>query len=349
MPALTDAQLELRRTGLTATDIPAIMGLSPWKSAFDVWVEKREPPAHVDPEPGSAMWLGTHCEPILEAWYQSQHPDARLRGNNETIRHPKYPIVLATPDRFVDDPDRGQGLAEYKTSGLTGGFVKGWGAPGTDLIPEMYLAQTQWQMGAAQRAWCDVPAMIAGRGLVEYEVLGDEDFFGHLYENIALPFWHDYVQAGKVPEDPGPSEQTSRALAKHFNKATAGMLTIAPENAVCDAITALHTAVAIAKDAGTKADALKNLLKVLIANNKGMVGEFGKLYWSPVKGRTITKWQDIVQALRERLTIDDILDGTGEAQPGLIAAHTEIGEPGRTFKTYWNETFFEEAQQDEQG
>jgi len=38
--ALTTEQREIRRRYLGSSDIAAIFGMSPWKSAYDVWLEK---------------------------------------------------------------------------------------------------------------------------------------------------------------------------------------------------------------------------------------------------------------------------------------------------------------------
>ena len=39
---ITEAQRERRKKHLGSTDLPAILGVDPWRNAYDVWLEKTD-------------------------------------------------------------------------------------------------------------------------------------------------------------------------------------------------------------------------------------------------------------------------------------------------------------------
>ena len=66
---LTVHDLAVRSNHITATDVAAIMGTSPWKTPTDIYLEKCLP---MDPlEPSPAMVWGTLMEPVLAHRNQS--------------------------------------------------------------------------------------------------------------------------------------------------------------------------------------------------------------------------------------------------------------------------------------
>ena len=65
---LTPEQLEMRRAGITSTDISAICGLSSYKSAMEVYLEKVGKP--IPREDTEAMYWGRSLETPIALRYQ---------------------------------------------------------------------------------------------------------------------------------------------------------------------------------------------------------------------------------------------------------------------------------------
>ena len=69
--------LELRSHGIGGSDVAAIMGLSPWRTPYQVWADKvlgiRE-----DISGKPAVEWGTILEPVVGEHYKSLHPDRTL-------------------------------------------------------------------------------------------------------------------------------------------------------------------------------------------------------------------------------------------------------------------------------
>lgn len=93
----SDAWVDWRRGGLGASELPAILGLDPYRTEHEVWEEKRglRPPFTGN---AKTRW-GLRMEHLgLEHW-TSEHPDVDPAVRNDRpYRDPRWPHLWATPD-----------------------------------------------------------------------------------------------------------------------------------------------------------------------------------------------------------------------------------------------------------
>jgi putative phage-type endonuclease len=117
-----DEWLAARRTGIGGSDAAAVMGENPYRSAYEVWLDKTgraEPDAMND-----AMQRGNWLEPHLAAWFTEQTGIALRRAG---LRRSKlHPWQLGSVDRDTADG----GILEVKTSGGHTANAKVWQAGG---------------------------------------------------------------------------------------------------------------------------------------------------------------------------------------------------------------------------
>jgi len=179
--------LEQRRKGVGGSDVAAIMGLSPWKTAYQVYQEKRK--EVVDFQGNEATDWGKRMEPAIRQWY-SDETGRCVRLPEKIMVHQKYPFMLASLDGFTDDP-RG---VEIKTARSP----KGWGEPGTNEIPDYYMLQVQHYMVVTAFPVFDVPVSIAGGAPALYEVPADKELQEMIIEACA-EFWQRVVD-GNAPD-----------------------------------------------------------------------------------------------------------------------------------------------------
>ena len=138
---LTAEQQAIRSTGIGASDVPAILGVDPWRGPWDVWMAKVHPSDFTDMS--EAMEWGHRLEQaICDKFLEGRDHFEAKRG--ETMRSEELSFALATPDFLLYEDGRLVGLLEVKTSGWR--RLDDWGTPGTDQIPSHYMAQVQWQM-----------------------------------------------------------------------------------------------------------------------------------------------------------------------------------------------------------
>lgn len=135
---------ELRRQGVSASEVAAVLGISPWQSPFSVYWQKVNGWATDGDE---IMNTGSHLEASIAEWWAGRHPDVVVRPAG-LYASAERPWQLATPDRLV---------RTYARPGVTvlSAVLEckwvvyswdGWGTPGTDQIPVYYRAQVLQQI-----------------------------------------------------------------------------------------------------------------------------------------------------------------------------------------------------------
>lgn len=164
--ARTDAWLDLRGQGIGASEIAAVMGLSPWDSPFSVYWRKK---LATQTDMSEAMEWGLRHEQAIADKFAENHPDLTLTPGG-LYRHPQHRWMLATPDRIAQPADGPAELVQIKTAHS----FDGWGEPGSDDIPVYYRAQVQQEMAVYGAARCWVPVLAGGNCYREYVVAYDQ-------------------------------------------------------------------------------------------------------------------------------------------------------------------------------
>lgn len=182
---------ELRREGVTASEIPVILGLSTWDSPWALWHRKR---GLLDDTPaGESAYWGRHLEDaIAAAAVDRVDPHGqRVFEHAGLYCHPQRRWQLATPDRLVYHDGELATLLEIKHPRS----FAGWGDAGGDDVPEAYLAQCLWQadvMGVGE-VWL---AAYAQHELRVYRIRAD-----HHHDDLELmrQAAHDFLAAAEPP------------------------------------------------------------------------------------------------------------------------------------------------------
>lgn len=194
---LTPKQLEIRRGVLGGTDAGAVLGVSNWRNAFDVYAEKVGDAPLVVREPSPEMLWGLLLEGPIREYYAELH-NVKVRKPRNLVRHPKYAFMGGHLDGDAGD----HGL-EIKTAR----FPRGWGESGSDEIPAVYRAQVwHYMYVTGKRRWV-VAALIGGSDYREYVLEWRpeiDDFAAEL---------HDWWQAHVVPRVPPEWDGSSSATA----------------------------------------------------------------------------------------------------------------------------------------
>lgn len=314
--SLTEEQKTLRATGIGGSEIAAVAGLSPWSGPHDVWEQKMGiAPYREDTE---AMQWGRYLEPaIIALWRSRTGKKVRYANRHQrTLRHPERKLALATPDGLVDP----NAVLEVKTYGWR--VANHWGAPGTDDIPEYYMAQVQWAMACAGKEHCILVANCE-RSVDEYRIDYMPDLFEALYE-IAERFWQDYMVKLKPP----PADHTDRCrqFLQRYYPAPLDK-TMAPSTPKMNAYAReMRDAEAMMERAKAKKDAAKNMMMEHIGSNYGVETDQGKVLWYSCKGKKSIDGKGLLALARSL--------GASDEQ---LSRYVQRGTGYRVFKTYWSE------------
>lgn len=213
------AWLAERRSGIGGSDIAAILGLSPWKTAVDVWLDKTGQKTDDTIGDAEAVRWGALLEDVVAREY-ADRTEHNIQRVNRILRHPAHEWAIGNIDRAVlidgsrvrvaDDGGTllgAQGLLEVKTASA---YKAGeWGRAGDDdAVPLHYQAQCMWYLAITGQPWCDVAALIGGQRMVVRRIHRDDETIAAMLER-AESFWRQHVLAGRAPE-PAKAQDVER-------------------------------------------------------------------------------------------------------------------------------------------
>ena len=178
-----------RNKFLGASEIPAVLGLSPFKSALDVFLEKTGRLAQSPPS--IQMRAGNYLEPLVLSLF-TERTGISLKGAQAHLTHRAHPFISATVDSLTDDDSA---VVEAKTTGS----AKGWGEEETDQVPEHILVQCVQQMAVAYIPLVWIPVLIERNDFRIYRIERDVELEKMVIDR-GVKFWSENVMADVAPE-----------------------------------------------------------------------------------------------------------------------------------------------------
>jgi putative phage-type endonuclease len=201
-----DQWLQVRKGGIGSSDAAAAVGLNPYQSQLELWLEKTgrapvAPPGDGGADDLSPMYWGSLLEPIVAAHY-TRRTGHKVRRINAVLQHPEHPWMLANIDREVLGAPDVQ-LLECKTAGIQGAWL--W----RDGVPEYVQLQVQHQLAVTGKQAAEVAVLLGGQELQIFRIERDEELIAQLI-TLEREFW-GYVERDQEPPADG-SESADRAL-----------------------------------------------------------------------------------------------------------------------------------------
>jgi putative phage-type endonuclease len=189
---ITPQQREERKKWIGSSDLAPIMGCDPFRTAYDVWLEKTGRLLDSAPE-SESMDAGTRFEDSVLDWAQEKlgpmdrnvhlgRPDIHLQVNVDAILN-----VTGEP-------------VEAKTSGLFGPLQEDWGEDDSDVVPDRVTIQTHGHMLCSSKDICHVSSFLGGRGFAMFHVPMNPDL-AQLIGESCVNFWEEHVQKDIPPDD----------------------------------------------------------------------------------------------------------------------------------------------------
>ena len=279
-PSSHDEWLAEREKGIGASEVAAILGLSPWDTPFSLWLKKTH---QAEPEPENfAMRRGHYLEDAVVQWWQDETGEKVIKASAADIIyvHPDYDFMRATPDRIVRG--RKKMLEVKSTAGYMG-----------EEIPDYYLAQCIYQMyvtGIHEEELIYIQGDLTfGRFKVQY----DAEFAEFIAQKVK-EFWNDCVIGGKEPDLISVSDFTLKG-------SDPGTTIEADEEAYAQLLS-LRT---LNKELNTKeadAEALKDSIKLYMGQNESISfdGKVLATWKTGARGRTFRLKDKFIDELLEQ-------------------------------------------------
>lgn len=214
--------LQVRKQGIGSSDAAAAVGLNPYKSRLELWLEKTGRDEHLpktDPnDDSSPMYWGTLLEPIVAAHY-TRRTGNRLRRVNAVLQHPEHPWMLANIDREVVGAADVQ-ILECKTAGIHGSRL--W----SEGVPEYVQLQVMHQLAVTGKAVADVAVLMGGQELKIYRIERNATLIEQLID-LEQAFW-SHVERDVPPPADG-SDSADLALRTLYPQDTGSVVDLSDD------------------------------------------------------------------------------------------------------------------------
>jgi len=228
--------LAVRKQGIGSSDAAAAVGLNPYKSQLELWLEKTGrdtslPKLDPQDEESPSYW-GNILEPIVAAHY-TRRSGYRVRRINAVLQHPDPQLgwMLANIDREVIGASEVQ-ILECKTAGINGARL--W----KEGVPEYVQLQVMHQLAVTGKQAADVAVLLGGQHLEIHRIERDESLIARLIDLERL-FW-DYVVSDTPPPADG-SASAEQALRCLYPQDSGQSLDFSQDTLLCTTFTELQS------------------------------------------------------------------------------------------------------------
>lgn len=224
--------LSVRKGGIGSSDAASAVGLNPYCSQLELWLNKTGRDAglpKVDPkDQTSPMYWGTLLESIVAAHY-TMRTGHKVRRINAVLQHPTEPWMLANLDREVIGTPEVQ-ILECKTAGINGARL--W----KEGVPEYIQLQVMHQLAVTGKQTADVAVLIGGQDLQIHRIERDDTMIARLME-LERQFWR-YVETDTAPPADG-SDSADVALRCLYPQDSGSILDLSQDLAMSAAFSDL--------------------------------------------------------------------------------------------------------------
>lgn len=212
---ITEKQREERKNHLGSSDMPCILGVSPYGNAYDVWLDKTN---RLTPEQREKSWLdaGQLIEPAALRWAENELGPIRTEQENGDALFRKaqgFPLGSHADGEIISNGEP----VEAKTGGAVGPILEPFGEPGTDELPDRIIIQGHVHMLCWEKEICWVPVYLGGKGFFMYHINFDQELMG-IIQDKSLEFWEEFVEKDIPPPDVIPSFAMAKRMKREPGK-----------------------------------------------------------------------------------------------------------------------------------
>ncbi len=315
-----DTWLAVRQTGIGSSDAAAAVGLNPYKSQLELWMEKTGRLVHaaqsdgqasadtgessgVSDDDNSPLFWGTVLEPIVAEHY-AKRTGFKVRRVNAVLQHPEHAWMLANLDREVVGSDEVQVL-ECKTAGVNG--AKLW----KNGIPEYVQLQVMHQLAVTGQQAADVAVLVGGHELRIFRLERDEALIARLIL-LEAEFWRHVTEDTPPPAD--ASDSADRALRALFPKDDHEVLDFTEQPELSEVFEQLLVVRSVLDDTKQQEAQLKHQLQQAMGTASEALFPDGRITW---KKSSDTRTVDLARLKQE--------------QPDLISQYLTVKPGSRRF------------------
>ena len=196
--------LKHRQAGIGGSDASCIAGLNPWKSAIQLYMDKKE--ENPKEQKSLRMELGNRLEGLVAELF-TEATGLKVRNVNGILKNDKYPFEIANIDRAIVGE---KAFLECKTTNSYA--LKEW----EEGVPAHYEIQCLHYMAITGATHCYIAALIGNSDFIWHKIERDQETIDYLMQ-IEKDFWENNIEKDVVPMPDG-SDAYSEYLKKKYDK-----------------------------------------------------------------------------------------------------------------------------------
>jgi putative phage-type endonuclease len=294
--ATREEWLKVRKLGLGGSDMAAVLGLSPWRSPIDIWLDKTSDT--VEEKESEPMYWGNVLEEVVAQEF-AKRSGYKVRNNNFTLQSEEYPYLLANIDREIVGIDAG---LECKTANAF--KANEWDG---DNVPDAYYIQCQHYMAVTGKSSWWIACLVGGNTFYYKEIKRNEEVIRAIIDTGAA-FWE--LVKNKTMPAPDDTKQCENALKKLYQKSNGQSVELPANygNMIIDYLEIKNQL----SELETKKRGIENVMKDFLKDNE-----------KATYGEHFVSWK----STKPRETFD--AKAFKDDYPELHKQYIKVGEPSR--------------------
>lgn len=320
-PLTHEEWLARRKSGIGGSDMAAILGISPWRTPLNVWLDKTGRAA--EQPPTLSQEIGNYLEPLAAKKYEEE-TGRRVRKCNVLLKGTEDGDVrIGNVDRlcFCEDGKlpwrKNLGVVTDRALEIKTTKMDEW-----DEVPDYYKAQALHYMGMMPTVKIfDFPVLFIARGTMRIYTVERDDAVIRDMADAAKAFWNDYVLKDTPP--PALNESDFKTLWPRHVEGKTAVATEEVERAVRE----YRDLAAKIKQEEENLDLWKAEIQKAMGDAEALVLPDGKKLatWKATKDVEKVDWASAFEELAK-------VYGDADAAASIIGEHTTTRPGSRTFR-----------------
>lgn len=267
--------LQRRKQGIGGSDVAAVLGVSKWKTQFELYKDKTSD--IIDVEEKEILYWGSKQETLIANRF-SELNNVKVQRRNTMYRHSVYPELIANIDRYIV----GGAILECKTCSA---WSSGKFGTAGDEIPDEYQLQIQHYMYVTGIREAYLAVLIGGNEYRQFEIPYHSDL-AEFAAGKCVEFWQNHV-VKNIPPAPTSHDQ----LTEYYIAHTGASITATPH--IQELIEEYKILKADKKECESRMDEVKFAIQEFAQNNELILNPAGDIIatWKQGKDRATVNWK----------------------------------------------------------
>lgn len=201
--------LKDRQSGIGASEMPAVMGIDPYKTALDVYLSKVQPIGPAQHDATDYRRIGLLIEPVIAKLFADKM-GVTLKKAPPISWHPAISWMFASLDYQIELDDGKVEPVDCKNTSKSGE----WGEEETDSVPVHIGVQMQQQMEVVDASKSHLAVLMWGNQFSNYVVHRDDELIALMME-AGDAFWQ-MVEKRTPPEPDWTHPACAKAVSRLY-------------------------------------------------------------------------------------------------------------------------------------